>query len=73
MIAMLENNAQSWEMGGRRTRHWRERRRARPPILRCDQRMAATTAGYSPRYCRVRESALVAWVGVKLSMQASSE
>jgi hypothetical protein len=30
-------------------------------------------ACYSPRYCRLRESALAAWSGVKLSMQASSE
>jgi hypothetical protein len=29
--------------------------------------------GYSPRYCKLSESAVAAWVGVKLFMQASSE
>ena len=75
MIAILEDKAQSRGIGGRGTRHRRERMSALPLIVR---RQLFTLGRhlryvYSPRYCRLRESALAAWVGVKLSMQASSE
>jgi hypothetical protein len=59
MIAILEDKPGSWGMGGRGTRHRRERMSALPFIVRSQ----LFTLGrhlryvYSPRYCKLRESA----------------
>jgi hypothetical protein len=75
MMVILEDNAQSRGMGGGGTHHRRTHVSALPFIRRSQSISLDRHAryGYRPRYCRLRESALTACMGVKLSMQASSE